>query len=205
MAGEHYEPEWTMQRARAHYFDVNGFGADGGYGEPWVDFHLGPIPFPFPNTQARVRAVRYHDLHHVLTGYATDFRGELEIAAWEIGAGCRDFWAAWQLNLGGTAAGALLIPKRTFAAFVRGRRSRSLYGLPFEELLTSTVTETRRRMQVPDAAPPATLADRLLFATAVATGSVVALATFVLAVPLLPFAYVVFSRRARSARALAGS
>src|SRR5688572_7376869 len=100
----HYAETESMSDARAAYFKANGFGADGGYSDAWVDFKLGPVPFPFPNTKARVRAVRYHDLHHVLTGYGTDILGEFEISAWEIGAGCKDFVAAWQLNLGGMFA-----------------------------------------------------------------------------------------------------
>ena len=42
---------------------------------------FGPVRFAFPNTAGRVRAVRYHDLHHVVTGYATDWTGEAEIGA----------------------------------------------------------------------------------------------------------------------------
>lgn len=94
MALVHYDEGLTMREARAIYFEVNGFGADGGYGDAWVDFKLGPLPVPFPNTRARVRAVRYHDLHHVLTGYDTNTIGEFEISAWELGAGCKDLIAA---------------------------------------------------------------------------------------------------------------
>ncbi|HSO31503.1 MAG TPA: hypothetical protein VLT33_03275, partial [Labilithrix sp.] len=68
-----YPPDLTMRAARALYFENNGFGADGGYGAAWVDFKLGPLPFPFPNTPQRIDAVKFHDLHHVLTGYDTDF------------------------------------------------------------------------------------------------------------------------------------
>src|SRR5262249_54266001 len=106
-----YDPSLTLRAARAAFFEANGFGADGGYSAKWVDFKLGPIPMAFPNTASRVRAVRYHDLHHVLTGYATDLRGEFEISAWELGAGCKDFWMAWQLNLAGLAGGMLMIPR----------------------------------------------------------------------------------------------
>src|SRR5262245_55376361 len=107
------DPALTMRAARARYFAENGFGDDGGYASDWVDLKLGPIPFPIPNTPARKRAVAYHDLHHVLTGYKTDFLGELEISAWEIGGGCKGFLAAWQLNLGGMGAGLFLMPKKS--------------------------------------------------------------------------------------------
>jgi hypothetical protein len=100
-----YDASLTMRAARAVYFRANGFGESGGYDDPWVSFKLGPVPVSFPNTPGWVSAVRYHDLHHVLTGYDTDNAGEFEISAFEIAAGCRDFYAAWFLNLGGTTAG----------------------------------------------------------------------------------------------------
>jgi ubiquinone biosynthesis protein Coq4 len=39
--------------------------------------------------------VRLHDLHHLVTGYPTDWKGELEISAWEIAGSCRGYVAAW--------------------------------------------------------------------------------------------------------------
>ena len=47
-----------LRQARKVYFRENQFGANGGYGEAWVDFNFGPVPFPFPNTPPRVRAVK---------------------------------------------------------------------------------------------------------------------------------------------------
>jgi hypothetical protein len=34
-----------MREAVKRYFDENGFGADGGYADAWVDFKLGSTPF----------------------------------------------------------------------------------------------------------------------------------------------------------------
>ena len=92
MALVHYDEGLTMREARALYFEVNRFGADGGYGDAWVDFKLGPLPVPFPNTRARVRAVRYHDLHHVLTGYDTNAIGEFEIRPGSSAPAARASW-----------------------------------------------------------------------------------------------------------------
>ncbi|HEX9105222.1 MAG TPA: hypothetical protein VF997_23590, partial [Polyangia bacterium] len=125
----------TLAHARDDYFRVNGFGPNGGYDDAWVDFKLGPIPVPFPNTPSRKRAVRFHDLHHALTGYATDVRGEFEISAWEVASGCADYLAAWQLNLSGMVGGMLVAPRRTFRAWVRGRRSGNLYRTRYDEAL----------------------------------------------------------------------
>lgn len=188
----------SMREARRTYFEDNGFGETGGYDDAWVDFKLGPIPFPFPNTKERVRAVRYHDLHHVITGYATDIVGEFEIAAWEIAAGCKSFVAAWILNLGGTAGGLFRAPRRTFAAFVRGRRSRTIYGEPLERVLDGTVGEARARF-LPAEEPRASAADLALFGVACAAGIVVGLATFALVVPLVPFGLLAHAVRRRQA------
>ncbi len=177
----------TLLQARGAYFQANGFGEDGGYNDAWVDFKLGPIPFPFPNTQGRLRALAYHDLHHILTGYATDFRGELEISAWEVGSGCKDFWAAWALNLSGMAGGALLAPQRTFRAFVRGRVSQNLYGRPVEPLLATSVTDAQRDTATDQPVPAPSVGDRARFAGFVALGSVVGSVLFVIACALLPF------------------
>lgn len=186
-----YSPDLTMRAARRQYFLDNGFGDDGGYGDAWVDFKLGPIPFPFPNTPARIDAVKFHDLHHVLTGYATDFRGELEISAWEIGAGCKSYTAAWILNLGGMGAGLFRAPARVFAAFVRGRRSRTVYGEPFEPLLDETVGALRARHLGPGDgdARRATAGDVALFALATIAGMAVGLLTFALLLPLVPLGF----------------
>ncbi|MFT3764934.1 MAG: hypothetical protein QM820_05365 [Minicystis sp.] len=172
-----YDASLTMRAARDRYFEDNHFGADGGYSSPWVDFKLGPIPMPFPNTPGRVRAVRYHDLHHIVTGYATDTLGEFEISAWELGAGCQDFWVAWQLNLGGLAAGAVSIPRRTFRAFVRGRRTHTLYGRDLDALLDRTVGDVSAELGT-DKPVEARAADAVLFAAACVTGTVVGLVSF---------------------------
>ena len=120
-----YPEDLTMREARRRYFEANGFGTNGNYDDAWVDFKLGPLPFPFPNTAGRVKAVRYHDLHHVVTGYATDIAGEFEISAWEIAAGCKGFAAAWVLNLGGIARSTERISTR----FSTRSSARSAHGL----------------------------------------------------------------------------
>jgi hypothetical protein len=159
-----YDESATLEEARRLYFEANGFPPEGGYEAKWVDFELGPIPVPFPNTDARRRAVKVHDLHHVLTGYPTDIFGEAEISAWELGAGCGSMVAAWVLNLGGIALGVLIAPRRTWRAFMRGRMSRTLYGEPWsDELLGRRVGEVRAELGLGDAPFRPRAGDVLLF------------------------------------------
>ncbi len=206
----HYPPELSLRDARRLYFEANHFGEDGGYGSKWVDFKLGKVPFPIPNSPARVRAVRFHDLHHVLTGYDTSTIGEFEISAWEVAAGCKGFAAAWALNLSGMLAGALVAPARTARAFVRGRRSRTTYDEPFEPLLDMTVREARTKyVAVKDDAKRTTATDALLFALALAAGLVVGGAMVAIVVPLVPVGLVAMGalkrKKAREEREEAAS
>lgn len=138
---------------------------------------LGWLPLAFPNTKARVRAVKYHDLHHILTGYSTHWRGEAEIGAWEIGSNCRGFLAAWLLNLWAMWAGLCFAPRAIWQAFLRGRQSRNLYGMSLDDaLLDRTVRATRIGLGLDHEPLPARPADRLAFAGAslLATLAVVA-------------------------------
>lgn len=179
--------ERTLREARAQYFVDNHFGEDGGYASPWVDFKLGPLPVPFPNTGSRVRAVGYHDLHHVLTGYRTDLIGEFEISAWELGGGCKDYAAAWVLDLSGMATGMLLSPRRMFRAFVRGMRSRTVYGEEMDALLERRVADVRAE-RVHDATS-ATARDVLFFSLAVLVGSTLGAALMLTLLALGPFLF----------------
>lgn len=199
-----YDDTMTMREARKKYFDVNGFGENGGYDDAWVDFKLGPVPMPFPNTQGRVRAVKFHDLHHILTDFDTDVAGEFEISAWEIAAGCKSFGAAWVLNLGGLAAGALFrCPGRTFRAFVRGRREETTYGHDLEEMLDLSVKEARERFAplTGKDAPKASASDVALFLVSVVTGLAVGLMELVFVLPLVPIGLTMnyFRRRSEAA------
>ena len=141
--------EHDLAEARARFFSDNGYGDDGGYSERWVKLKLGPLPFAIPNTASRKQAVPLHDLHHILTGYGTDWRGEFEISAWELGAGCGRFSFAWQINLQGALAGLLVSPLRTMRAFRRGLRCRSLYTYEERErLFASTIADARRTLAI---------------------------------------------------------
>ncbi len=186
-----YDPQTSMREARIRYFEVNGFGADGGYSDVWVDFKLGPIPFPFPNTPARLEALAYHDLHHISTGYATDIRGEFEISAWEVGGGCKDFAAAWILNLSGMAGGMLSAPVRTFRAFVRGCRSQTFYGRDVDGVLAMTVEDARASAKLDTAdGAHASAREVALFAASVVAGAAIGAALMAVLTPLAPVGFV---------------
>ena len=162
---QRFAPELTLGEARARLFALGGLGEDGGYGDAWVKLRLWRVPIWFPNTQGRRRAVRFHDLHHVLTGYPTDWRGEFEIAAWEIATGIgRRYCAAWLLNLLGFACGLVVFPRSVYRAFLRGRRSANLYFTEWDDaLLARRVGEMRRRLRLDAGNVRPTLRDKEAF------------------------------------------
>lgn len=165
-----YPDEWSVETARARYFEANGFAGDGGYDADWVRFKVGPFPVAFPNTAGRKAAVPCHDLHHVATGYDTDLAGEGEIGAWEIASGCFHVRAAWVLNMLAVWPSLFFAGGRVYRAFVRGRHSRNLYDGPYDDaLLQEKVGELRSRLGLDRQTPPAGATDRLAFAGFVAT------------------------------------
>jgi hypothetical protein len=146
----YYDPGLSLRDARDLYFQRYGFN-NGGYDDAWVRLQAGPIPIFFPNIPARVIAVKYHDLHHVLTEYPATWVGEAEIGAWEISTGCGGHWPAWILNLYAFAIGLVLAPRGTYRAFARGRCSSNLYAIPFNDaLLAQTVGSVRQTLALGD-------------------------------------------------------
>lgn len=194
-----YDASSTLREARARYFAANDFGEDGGYTAKWVPVKVGPAEFVIRNTAGRMRAVPLHDLHHIATGYPTTLEGEALIGAWELASGCTDHWAAWFLNANAFSYGLVLAPRALWNAFVRGRRSKNLYGAPFaDRLLDSTVAELRSRLIVVERARPDGR-DAVAFAFWVAVG-IYLLAWNVAIAPALALATLSYKMRRASAR-----
>jgi len=109
---------------------------------------VGKIPIHLPNIPARVKIARFHDIHHIITGYPANWRGEAEIGAWEIATGCRTSFIAWFLNTGAAIVGLFMHPKAVIKAFQRGRNTgTNLYhNFQYEHLLEMTVKEVREKI-----------------------------------------------------------
>ena len=160
MAGD---SDLSLGEARAIYFAANSIPPDGRYGDRWVHVRIGPIPFAFPNTTGRRRVLAAHDLHHVLTGYKTNIRGEGALAAWEIGAGCRDR-TGLRLELRVLGFALVRWPRELFHAFVRGRRCGHLLGTACDDrLLARPVGSVRQELGLTQALAVPSRSDRLAF------------------------------------------
>jgi hypothetical protein len=183
-----YPPEMTLGNARARYFELNSFGSDGGYEDRWIKVKVWRFPIWLPNTAGRVRAVKLHDLHHVLTEYPTTWKGEAEISSWEIGAGGLDkYYAGWFLDIMSVAQGLVVNPVGVYRAFMRGRTNTNLFSLEFsDEILEHSVGEYRKHLKLDRDARSSSLVDKVAFVGWIITSIVVYLiATSILWLPVL--------------------
>lgn len=90
-------------------------------------FRFGPLIVQLPNFAWRQAAIDAHDRHHLITGYPLTIRGEIQLAAWEWGAGRYPDWRATAFCAPLVLAGALIMPRRTWRAFCEGRKGESLH------------------------------------------------------------------------------
>ncbi|MGB1799676.1 MAG: hypothetical protein ACPHLK_02470, partial [Gammaproteobacteria bacterium] len=93
------------------------------------------------------KALPYHDLHHILTGYEFRPTGEFQIAAWEFAAGKYPNIYTTLFCIPLVSLGAIFIPIRTFKAFVIGRRSKTLYSInDYDALLERKVSDVQKEI-----------------------------------------------------------
>lgn len=113
---------------RAFYLR-SGFGENIGKRPLTVRVYTGCLLVPLPNVETRSRYLKYHDLHHLITGYGVGRIGEGEVSSWELGTGSfvRNPMLGF-MNLIALSTGLVLDRKRMWRAFVRGCQSRNLYS-----------------------------------------------------------------------------
>lgn len=141
----------TVREAFERYLAINGFST-ASYTARTVDIPIGPLTVPLPNTKGRQEIVRWHDLHHLVTGYGTDLVGEAEIGAWELRAGCLSL-AAYVYNGMAAATGLVIAPLRTVRAFRDAAGCTTLYrlALDYDHTLGISLAELREKTGVPPA------------------------------------------------------
>ena len=144
----HYKESQIVQSALEEYFENHHLGKDGGLNKQWAKIKVGAFYFPIPNTPARKKALVFHDIHHIATGYDGNWKGEVSISAWEIASGCGKYYAAWLLDIWGMAVGLFIYPRAVFKGFVRGKRSLNLYHETFtrEEASQMEIGELRKKL-----------------------------------------------------------
>ena len=119
----------TIQAELKAFYQKHGFGDMIGSRSRTVPVYTGCLLVPLPNIETRRRFLKYHDLHHLVTGYSVGRIGEGEVSAWELGTGSAFVSPILgTMNLIALSTGLVLEPKRMWQAFQRGWVSLNLYS-----------------------------------------------------------------------------
>jgi hypothetical protein len=122
------ERTMTLHDELAAFYNKSGFGAVVGSRPLTVPVYTGCMLVPLPNIETRRRFLKYHDLHHLVTGYSVGRIGEGEVSAWELGTGSVFVSPILgTMNLIALSTGLFLEPRRMWRAFRRGCASGNLY------------------------------------------------------------------------------
>jgi hypothetical protein len=138
--------------ALAAYLAENGF-TTAGYESPTTEGSFLGRRFAVPNPPAHQRALRFHDLHHVATGFGTDHAGEGEISAWQARRGLSAA-GLYVLVIVATnvLVGVVLAPRRTLRTLRSAGSGASLFdvGQDYAALLALRVGELRALLGIPE-------------------------------------------------------
>jgi len=112
-----------------NFYQKNGFGPLIGKRPLTVKVYTGCLLVPMPNIETRNKYLKYHDLHHLITGYSVGRIGEGEVSAWELGTG--SFLknpVLGVMNLIALSTGLVLDRNRMWQAYLRGSASHNIYS-----------------------------------------------------------------------------
>ncbi len=117
----------NLDQALNDFYRASGFAAETGKRPAFVDVFVGCLLIPLPNIEIRRKYIKYHDLHHVITGYSASQLGEGEVSAWELGTGSLLQPILMLMNLIAISTAIAVNPRRVFKAYLSGCKSRNLY------------------------------------------------------------------------------
>jgi hypothetical protein len=111
----------TIEQAISEFYQRHDFGEDGGASEKYAWIKFGFFSIPIPNAETRKNNVYLHDIHHIVTGNDTTWRGESAVSAWEIASGgWKNLYIPWLLTLWAMGLGVLFYPSNVLKSFRQG-------------------------------------------------------------------------------------
>ncbi|WP_461449442.1 hypothetical protein [Mucilaginibacter sp.] len=137
----------TVKEALIGFYKFNSLNLAQDFESHCVRVYIGCILAPVPNINARKKYLKFHDLHHIMSGYGIDRIGESEISAWELGSrSCRKPLISI-MNLFALSTGFILSPAKVIDAFHLGCRSKNLYymsdGIAEEDIDALDISEMK--------------------------------------------------------------
>jgi hypothetical protein len=144
----------NTERALNDHFAATGLLPEGCTRADWYAHHAIPLKIGgvtvgvFPILQ-REGPIILHDLHHMLTGCPPDWRGEVELAGWELASGgCGWHLFYWLDRLSLMALGLLTAPTRLLQGLRAGWGRSNLYGMSPKGVLRLDADALRRYVAV---------------------------------------------------------
>ncbi len=119
----------TTKEALIGFYKFNKLNLVEDFKSHCVRVYIGCILAPVPNVKARKKYLKFHDMHHIMTGYGIGRIGESEVSAWELGSKSCKKPLISIMNLFALSTGYVLDRKRVTTAYWRGCRSKNLYYL----------------------------------------------------------------------------
>ena len=115
----------------------------------WIRVRIGGRAVPILPVVGYRDTLHLHDVHHVLTGAATDLRSEIELAAWEVASGgCGWSLPFWVDRVGAVLLGLVLCPRRVVRGMRRGAGVRNVYGRRVDDVLEREVDDLRAELRL---------------------------------------------------------
>lgn len=146
---ETLRPTQTVQQLIQEFHKKNNFGEDGGINEKFAWIKFGFFSLPMPNFESRKNNVYLHDIHHIVTGNNTTWKGESAVSSWEVASGGWDkLYVPWLLTLWAMGLGVLFYTTTTLNAFKKGLTMKNALtsGLTKNEINALTVDQLQKAL-----------------------------------------------------------
>jgi hypothetical protein len=123
----------------------DGDGPQDWYASGWFYTTIFGVQVPFFPRAGFRQGLPAHDTHHMLNGYAANWVGECETAAWELASGgCGPYLMYWIDRLFFLLIALVIAPLRSGRAWRRGWSQQNLYRFDPDQLLAMDLDEVRR-------------------------------------------------------------
>ena len=124
----------TLQYHLDNFYELNGYGEEGGINNDWIWLKFKYFSLPIPNIKGRRENVWQHDMLHILLDYDTSWKGETQVSGWVMGSGgWGKFYVGWLFAFAMFGIAITFFPKSTFQSFIRGRNTLGPYLLGIEK------------------------------------------------------------------------
>ena len=115
------------------------------YAKPWISFPVFGWKILFFPTWGKWGALALHDVNHLLSECDTSWKGEFEIAGWELASGgCGWHLLYWVDRVSTFAFGLVLAPRSVLRGLQRGMGHRNAFRLSRRVVLEMEFDDLRR-------------------------------------------------------------